>query len=605
MTEYGEEYGEYYYSSEEESSEEEEDEPWNPNELVERIQAVESAEEKKQLKRELLEKFFDQKRPLLTARVREFFNEKGMIETVISFITRLDERPALLPQGAIRDLGSAASEKEVKRSYNVMGILLKAINDLDPFIVNHLKYLLSELYHIFKANSFGNFHHFHKILEYLLINLPTETTKVLISEGLIWQMLDSLHEIPVVDSMIGIFCTNFPKQGDAIQFYKSLVESRVFEKIGTKIYGAGQVGSLPTSDFFIKLLEKLASLEMSGILFISLCRTSSFIDGLFKVINAGEESAYTEEQQKAAANVLRELLIKSGEKILDHTDITKPLPNMLSAVHDKLHDYAKPHIPKLAEVLVQIDNSKAPVSQIPFSAYIVKRPFGLYRFSLVEILCDVVSVCPDFCLNNLPVQLWRVLCNWFIEYGHNNLYHCQFFKLIQVIIHEDHVPTQECIFKKYKFLTRLIEYYKTEDSEDARGFIIMMLNMVRFAGDIQPSSGWLRRYLASHDAWRLFLTDLREVTIEQMKRYESEMIGDEIDLEFDQGIDIGSAYARSLGFDLEPSMVSPPTPEPTKKKKKKNKKKKEKEEEQEEREKCTTLFTLSSLICCFFFFEVF
>jgi len=185
---------------------------------------------------------------------------------------------------------------------------------------------------------------------------------------------------------------------------------------------------------------------------------------------------------------------------------------------------------------------------------------------------DVVSVCPDFCLNELPPGMWKALAAWFIEYPHNNLYHCQFFKLFQVIIHEEHVLSQEVLLKKHKFLSNVLTHFKTPESKDSRGFILMILNTMRFASDLQRSAtGWLKQYVMSHDCWKSFVPELRQLTKEQMKRYTTELIEEE-EAEFDEGIDLGSAYARSLGFDQDAPL--PPTPEPPKKKGKKKKKSK-------------------------------
>ncbi len=69
--------------------------------------------------------------------------------------------------------------------------------------------------------------------------------------------------------------------------------------------------------------------------------------------------------------------------------------------------------------------------------------------------------------------------------------------------------------------------------------------MMRLEADLQPVSGPLRRYLASHDAWKGFLPILRTDTLLQLKRY-SDMEGgmyddeDEEDEE-EEGIDLGSA----------------------------------------------------------------
>lgn len=199
-------------------------------------------------------------------------------------------------------------------------------------------------------------------------------------------------------------------------------------------------------DFFVKLMEKLSSIEMSGILFISLCRTPAFIDGLFYVIE--HETEYPFAQRQACANVLRELLIKSGQKVFEQVDFSKPLPNMLSAIHDKLHDFAKNHVEPLCNILINMDgktyvnhiyhrhhliimsiiviwhrdhrrslltSSCSEQQELKLQSYTVKRPFGFYRLMLTDILSDLVICAPEV-LDRLPPAIWRVLSSWFLEY---------------------------------------------------------------------------------------------------------------------------------------------------------------------------------------------
>jgi hypothetical protein len=48
----------------------------------------------------------------------------------------------------------------------------------------------------------------------------------------------------------------------------------------------------------------------------------------------------------------------SGEKMFEHADYARPMPNMLSAVHDKLHEHAKPYVVALSEALISLDSQK-------------------------------------------------------------------------------------------------------------------------------------------------------------------------------------------------------------------------------------------------------
>lgn len=551
---------------------------WNPSELINKIVAASTLEEKQKLKRELLGRFLEQQRPILTQRIKELLLEEGSVELLISFVTRLDEAVISFDEKkpTVRPLNPSNKEEFVRKSFNVMEVFLNPMNDLDNLLRQKLPEIVRELFKIFKNNSCGNFHHFNKILEQLLIRTPTDTTHVLITENLLWGMLDFLHESPVQDTLIDIFCCGFPRQSDTIQFYKLLVDSKVFDKIGEKIYGLGQVNSLYVAEFFNKLLEKLSSFEMSGILFISLCRTSIFVDGLFKVAtNTTDE--YPLEQRQACSSVLRELLIKSGEKIFEQSEFARPMPNMLSAIHDKLHEHAKNHVADLCNALIFMDGQKKE-NIVPFSAFTIKRSFGLYKYNLTEVLTDLIICVPEV-LDKVPQPMWRVFGAWFIEYCYNNLYHSLFYKVVQIIIRENHLESQKNLLNKYKFLSRMIEHYKSPEQTGARGFILLIANTLRLGADLQPSSGWLRHYLNSHDPWKQWLPQLRHDTQMQLKRY-ADITADMLDEEeggFDEDLDIdlGSAYARSLGFEEElPEEEALPSTPKGKKKKKRSKKKK-------------------------------
>jgi len=107
---------------------------------------------------------------------------------------------------------------------------------------------------------------------------------------------------------------------------------------------------MPASEFFVKLIDRLATNKMSGVLFVGICRTPTFVTSLFNVIISPPKK-FKDEQRSAAALALRELLIKSGEKMFDQMDL-KPVLNMLTAIYDKLHEYAVPFVPAICQVLI-------------------------------------------------------------------------------------------------------------------------------------------------------------------------------------------------------------------------------------------------------------
>lgn len=50
-------------------------------------------------------------------------------------------------------------------------------------------------------------------------------------------MLDYLHEPAVVDALMAVFLTEFSKQTEHATFYRSLVEAKIFDLLGERIYG--------------------------------------------------------------------------------------------------------------------------------------------------------------------------------------------------------------------------------------------------------------------------------------------------------------------------------------------------------------------------------
>jgi hypothetical protein len=194
---------------------------------------------------------------------------------------------------------------------------------------------------------------------------------------------------------------------------------------------------------------------------------------------------------------------------------------------------------------------------------------------LTDILSDLL-VCTPEVLDNVPTGTWRVLSSWFLEYRFNNLYHFHFWKVYQLIIRDNHVESQRHLFTKYKFASKMIEHYLSKEPSGNRGFIIVMCNTLRFAAELQPANGYLKTHINCLDIWKSFLPTLRAETALQQKRYDDLIFMPEAEDEDEEegGIDLGSAYARSLGFDELPPPPLNESPSKTQRKKAKRKAKK-------------------------------
>lgn len=54
-----------------------ETEIWNPNDVIDLIRGTEPEEERVKLKKELIDKFLTQQRPMLTAKMKDFLADDG------------------------------------------------------------------------------------------------------------------------------------------------------------------------------------------------------------------------------------------------------------------------------------------------------------------------------------------------------------------------------------------------------------------------------------------------------------------------------------------------------------------------------------------------
>eukprot|EP01117_Protostelium_nocturnum_P013819 TRINITY_DN5201_c0_g1_i1.p1 TRINITY_DN5201_c0_g1~~TRINITY_DN5201_c0_g1_i1.p1 ORF type:complete len:678 (-),score=106.26 TRINITY_DN5201_c0_g1_i1:74-1969(-) len=562
-------YSSDYSSEEEEDVEEENESVWNPSELLEELNQTTEEKRKKELQIQLFTLFLNQQRPILSSKMKDFLLEEGIPQILISFLIQLDEKSPSIPKvdsQAMKQRRKEGSDDEerVIRSYRLMELFHNPMVDLVEILQPNLQIVLSEMFKIVEENSRGNFYHFHKILMRFLSRCPEKTTYFLLSSGLIWKLFDEIHEPAVADSLLGFFCISFPKHNDTLSFYKIVVEHRIHERIGNLIYGVGNTSkAIYASDFFVRLLEKLSSQELAANLFLSICRTSDFLDGLFNAIVI-EDGTFSESQKLGCANVLKELLLKSGEKALVQHAFARPIPNMLAAIHGRLHELASKRVETISEVLVRRNNDNWKQKSLKLSSFEVKRPIGSYLFTLLEILGNLVSVNPSR-ISQISTGAWKVLSNWFIEHTYNNLYHSLFVKIFRTLMLSTCEEEQRQLLQKQKFLSRLLDNFKKPDIGN-KGFIIIITNIIRLMSDSLSPHTLLHQFFNSHDGWKSFIPLLKELTLAQIMPYQ-----DLEDEEQDFSLELGSTYAKSIGITLQPFT---PSGEIVKKKKKKKKKSK-------------------------------
>ncbi|CAE7682709.1 unnamed protein product, partial [Symbiodinium microadriaticum] len=177
------------------------------------------------------------------------------------------------------------------------------------------------------------------------------------------------------------------------------------------------------------------------------------------------------------------------------------------------------------------------------------------------------------------------------------------------------------VFKNAKLVTQLLDAFETEEGsvgvgdlsvdidpgassrcsltpiekKSLRGFVINSTNAIRLQTSALPPTSFLRNFLYSHQRWNNFIPFLREATNQQqpagLGQYVPSADGNSRGMSHiasllaraetaDTGIDHGSKYAKSLGFDVEMEWpldaieIAPKKKKKAKKKKKGSKKKK-------------------------------
>jgi len=283
--------------------------------------------------------------------------------------------------------------------------------------------------------------------------------------------------------------------------------------------------------------------------------------------------------------------------------------NMVGVIRTTLFEQLKPHVPALCFAL---EHSSEPIPKralkshiyfgengITFSTYAVKQPFGFFRLCVVEVLTTLVLTNPYEVLDLTPPSTWRVLVNWFFEFSNNNLYQNAFYKLVASTIIHNHTTSLKALLTKQKFLSRLISHFQENNISGCKGYIILLCNIMRLGGDAHPND-FIQSYLLSHDAWKQFLPTLKEITCNIVERGWSASM-DALQLPACIGtsfakpplsgspssnlnnlisdpnsIELGSIFARHLGFDPPAEIVPHEIVNDQQTKKKKRKKKKNK-----------------------------
>ena len=160
-----------------------------------------------------------------------------------------------------------------------------------------------------------------------------------------------------------------------------------------------------------------------------------------------------------------------------YTEQQRTIPNMLSPVSSKLHDYANKYITPLCTELERLDMVAKQTDETPieFSAFKVAKPFGMNRLVLTEILSDLIVSAPKS-IEVMTPGIWRVLTAWFFEYSNNNIYHCHMWKIFQSVFVNNNLDALKSILTKNKFATNLVRAY--DDPTKSCMFIIYRYDLM-------------------------------------------------------------------------------------------------------------------------------
>jgi hypothetical protein len=491
---------------------------------------------------ELLGRLLDSDNTLFSKQVRDWLAHEDGLKILIHYVTRpgvsstdtpftiLHSEEYIHSSNRRRDALIASEEERrqegdgevdeeefsfsiaAKRADKAAEVFAYQVGALIPtFINNNLEDIVKEVFAIFHHQAEGDFENFDKMFAALLVPYGTQVFGILnTNRTLILNLLHYLHDPAISETLIGVLKASLPEEV-MIPFYTALNEEGFWEVLGQKIYGPGAEASFEyASAFFVRLVEQCATQIHADILFSHLINDTRFIDGLLDCISQSSDDA----SKIVAINALRTILFKSGEQLYDNSlESYSPTPvtNMLSCIQAELHNHMRTRVDVLVQKLTEESNRTGKQSpEVKFSNFRVS-PFTVARLHLTEVFVELAQRNPQEVLDSCTVPLWKVLSEWLFEHRFNNIYHDLFYRLFRAVVKINHTESLKTLLSKQKFLTRMIEHYRSTTSTDSglRGYIILMANYMRLTADTQPPSEYLRSFLVSHTNWKEFLPLLR------------------------------------------------------------------------------------------------
>ena len=433
------------------------------------------------------------------------------------------------------------------------------------FMKNELPTLIAGVFRVFEDDSDGNFNHFGAFLLHLLRLYPNAVLAAVTESNYLLDMLPYVH-VPVVSTSIVYLLTTAGSGGAQHKLYAQFVARGGIDALHRMLLGLDDVADIePAAEFLTRCTSALSAEEPAELLWSSIAQQAGLIPGIVAII-AGlhpeeldfarlaslgadlgpdypSESpspashAYPLFARRALANVLTALLQGSMRVMTappsmmalmgmeNGMDAPPPVSRMACMLHS-LCTQLVAHVPELERGFVT--TPLGPPRR--HTAYTVPATFSELHMDLIQILADLVSTVPELVLDKFTPAFWRTSGFHFLTHPHNNMYHLRFFKLLSGTLSSSYYveETLEALLtapivlepagpdgaaaKERLFLDALIWHYLNQRNSAARGFIILILNMIRLFADAQPADAFLPQLLAASKPYLSFLPQLLDTT---------------------------------------------------------------------------------------------
>ena len=282
------------------------------------------------------------------------------------------------------------------------------------------------------------------------------------------------------------------------------------------------------ADFFPCILEKLCTY---GGIVLELKESPGCIADLIQLMCNENEPL---DLRRSVCSCLEMIITMSRQPLVSvgmNRGTGKPILEScrLAACREAVFQVLGENLSTLCNALEASDSSRSgPQAECKYSSYVVRQPFSYHRYMLVKVVVAVAVDGGTEVLDKFPTEAVRKLCQWFLKYPHNNLFHTQFVKFFAAVIQQgdgDH-PLAKFMLQKCKILTKFIDALTSETQEhdgqpavsngtgnqssrgcerlDVSGHVLQLLNLVREKSRNLSQQSYLCAYLRSHDSWRSF-----------------------------------------------------------------------------------------------------